>query len=120
MKIFPAWFEDVDLCRRIRNEGGRIRYQPRARFFHHGGHSLERLPRKDFLEFFHRNQIRYFRKHHGPRPATQVKRLIVTGLFMRSALSLAFPLAPNLSRAAWARTFWDVARRISAQREAGL
>jgi N-acetylglucosaminyl-diphospho-decaprenol L-rhamnosyltransferase len=114
----PAWFEDVDLCRRIRNEGGRIRYQPKARFLHHGGSSLGTLSRKDFLEFFHRNQIRYFRKHHGPRDALQVKRLIVTGLFMRSALSLVFPLAPNLSRMASAKTFWDAARRIMVQREA--
>jgi GT2 family glycosyltransferase len=114
----PAWFEDVDLCRRIRNEGGRIRYQPKARFLHRGGYSLGTLPRKDFLEFFHRNQIRYFRKHHGPRPASQVKRLIVTGLFMRGVLSLVFPLTPDLSRTASAKTFWDAARRILAQREA--
>ena len=38
--FYPAWFEDVDLCRRIRNQGGRIQFQPNACFLHHGGYSL--------------------------------------------------------------------------------
>jgi GT2 family glycosyltransferase len=113
----PAWFEDVDLCRRIRNEGGRIRYQPKARFLHHGGYSVKNLPREDFLEFYHRNQIRYFRKHHGQRPALQVRRLIVAGLLMRSAFSLLYPLAPHLSRIASARVFFSAARRIADRPE---
>jgi GT2 family glycosyltransferase len=108
----PAWFEDVDLCRRIRNHGGRIRFQPEARFLHHGGYSLGLLSRQDFLESFHRNQILYFHKHHGPRAAARVKRLIVFGLFMRGVLSVACPLAPNQTRAASVKTFWNAARRI--------
>jgi len=111
----PAWFEDVDLCRRIRNQGGRIRFQPKARFLHHGGYSLERLSRRDFLEFYHLNQIRYFRKHHGTRAASRVRRLVVAGLLIRAAISIAYPLAPNASRTEAARTFWRVSRTISRE-----
>lgn len=112
----PAWFEDVDLCRRIHNRGGRIQYQPDARFLHHGGHSLAHLSRQDFLEIFHTNQIRYFKKHHGHKPAAKVRRWILTGLILRSALSLVYPLAPNMARGASARMFRNAARHISRLR----
>jgi GT2 family glycosyltransferase len=114
----PAWFEDVDLCRRIRNRGGRIQYQPGARFLHHGGYSLRHLSRQDFLEIFHANQIRYFRKHHGRRTALCVRRLILLGLFLRSALSWVHSPVPHMSRAASARMFWNTARHILRLREA--
>ena len=116
----PAWFEDVDLCRRIRNHGGRIRYQPEARFLHHGGYSLAHLAPQSFLECFHRNQIRYFRKHHGARNASRVKRLIVTGLLIRSAISIAYPLAAHESRTASAKSFWNAARFLSKLNETEL
>jgi len=113
----PAWFEDVDLCRRIRNYGGRIRYQPGARFLHRGGYSLGKMPYGNYLEIFHRNQIRYFHKHHGSLAAMRVKRLILIGLFLRGAVSALYPLAPNQSRAASAKAFWDAACQIYRLRE---
>ncbi len=110
--FYPAWFEDVDLCRRIRNQGGRIQYQPSARFLHHGGSSLERMSRQAFLEYFHTNQIRYFRKHHGPQAASTVRKLVICGLLLRSMISLAFPLAPESSRLSSAKIFLETARRF--------
>jgi N-acetylglucosaminyl-diphospho-decaprenol L-rhamnosyltransferase len=116
----PAWFEDVDLCRRIRNSGGRIQYQPRARFMHHGGYSLNRLSRQDFLEIFHANQIRYFKKHHGLKAASHVKRLIVLGLALRSALSIVYSPVRGLSRSASIKMHWRAAQRIAGLQEASL
>jgi N-acetylglucosaminyl-diphospho-decaprenol L-rhamnosyltransferase len=115
--FYPAWFEDVDLCRRIRNSGGRIQYQPQARFIHHGGYSLGHLPRQDFLEIFHANQIRYFSKHHGPQAAARAKRLIVIGLTIRSALSFIRSPFPGATRTAAATIFWRAAHRIRNLRE---
>ncbi len=109
----PAWFEDVDLCRRIWNKGGRIRFQPEARFMHHGGSSLAHLPREKFLEYFHSNQIRYFIKHHGARKASRVRALIISGLYLRSILSILYPLAKNASRVSSVRIFWNAARNIA-------
>jgi N-acetylglucosaminyl-diphospho-decaprenol L-rhamnosyltransferase len=116
----PAWFEDVDLCRRIRNSGGRIQYQPKAQFLHHGGYSLDHMPRQDFLGIYHTNQIRYFKKHHGLRTASRVKRWIVAGLVLRSALSIVFPTIPGASRSASAKIFWKTARQLAGVREAQL
>ena len=102
----PAWFEDVDLCKRIRNRGGRIMFQPSARFLHHGGFSLERLGYADFLKYYRKNQIRYFAKHHGQKAAGRVRMMIGAGMFLRSAVSIVIPLAHGSSRPASARTFW--------------
>jgi N-acetylglucosaminyl-diphospho-decaprenol L-rhamnosyltransferase len=113
----PAWFEDVDLCRRIHNQGGRVLHHPGARFMHHGGHSLGNLSRQDFLEIYHTNQIRYFKKHHGPGTAANVRRFIIFGLFLRSALSLVYPLAPKSSWAGSIKAFWKAARHIPPLRE---
>jgi N-acetylglucosaminyl-diphospho-decaprenol L-rhamnosyltransferase len=118
--FYPAWFEDVDLCRRIRNSGGRIQYQPKARFLHHGGYSLECMPRQDFLGFFHTNQIRYFKKHHGLRTAARVKRWIVAGLVFRSAISMVFSPLPGATRSASAKVYWNAARRIAGLQEERL
>jgi N-acetylglucosaminyl-diphospho-decaprenol L-rhamnosyltransferase len=116
----PAWFEDVDLCRRIRNSGGRIQYQPKARFLHHGGYSLDRMPRQDFLEIFHTNQIRYFRKHYGLHAASRVQRLIVAGLVLRSALSTIFSPFPGITRSASVKIFWRAAQRIAGLQKVQL
>ena len=110
--FYPAWFEDVDLCRRIRNQGGRIQYEPNAAFLHHGGYSLDRMSLQDFLESFHTNQIRYFGKHCGPEAALRVKRLILLGLYIRAGISIFHAPAGNISRAAASKMFRGAARSI--------
>ncbi|HEY3131780.1 MAG TPA: glycosyltransferase, partial [Acidobacteriota bacterium] len=37
--FYPAWFEDVDLCRRLRDRRIKIFYHPEAVFYHEGGYS---------------------------------------------------------------------------------
>jgi GT2 family glycosyltransferase len=108
-RFHPAWFEDVDLCRRIRSAGGLIAYQPSARFLHHGGASLRALPQREFLEYFHTNQCRYFAKHHGESAAARVRRRVVAGMYVRAALSLIYPTT-RPSRLEAARTYWRTAR----------
>jgi N-acetylglucosaminyl-diphospho-decaprenol L-rhamnosyltransferase len=104
--FYPAWFEDVDLCLRLRKKGGRIQFQPEAGFLHHGGYSLNRMSNVDFLTHFHRNQIRYFRKHRGLPAALHVQKMIILGLLLRAAVSLLYPLARGASRAGSAGIFW--------------
>jgi N-acetylglucosaminyl-diphospho-decaprenol L-rhamnosyltransferase len=114
----PAWFEDVDLCRRIHDAGGRILFQPAARFLHQGGASLQRLPWDEFLRCYHGNQVRYFAKHYGPETARRARTVIIVGLRLRSALSWLTPIAPGASRARSARIFWRAARQISSHQGA--
>ncbi len=113
--FYPAWFEDVDLCRRVYRAGGRIGFQPEARFLHHGGTSLNSLSRSDFLDCFHTNQLRYFRKHEGEATMRRIRRLVVAGMVLRAAVSLLHPPNP-LARGEAFRTYWKMARRIAGLR----
>jgi len=116
-RFHPAWYEDVDLCARIRRCGGRILFQPAARFRHLGGYSLNRLPYDRFLEFYHTNQIRYFAIHHGDRAAAKVRGLVVAGMRLRAMVSLVYPLARGFTRLQAYRTFRAAARHFSTLNE---
>jgi len=112
--FFPAWFEDVDLCKRIRMAGGRIQFQPKANFMHVGASSIDALGTELFLKYFHANLIRYFMKHHGEDHARRIKTLIIIGLRLRAGLSLLYPIARHTGRISSARIFWECARYVTS------
>jgi GT2 family glycosyltransferase len=88
-RFHPAWFEDVDLCRRIRNAGWSILFVPAARFSHAGGVAARRLGLAAFSRIWYRNLQRYVRKHHGAATLIAVKALIVSGMMLRVCVTLA-------------------------------
>ncbi len=57
----PVYYEDVDLCVRLRDAGWRVRFFPTLRATHHEGVTLERGD--DYHRHLHRNRIRYALKH---------------------------------------------------------
>ena len=60
---FPLYFNDVDLCYRMRQAGWKIVFQPAAQVVHHhGGSTFQARPRA-VLES-HRSLIRFYRKHY--------------------------------------------------------
>jgi GT2 family glycosyltransferase len=79
----PAWWEDVDFCRRLRDAGHRIRYEPSARFAHTGGASLAHLGRPAFTRAYERNLCRYVDKHHGRAAAVAVRTLVSARRLLR-------------------------------------
>ncbi|HEY4591130.1 MAG TPA: glycosyltransferase family 2 protein, partial [Thermoanaerobaculia bacterium] len=87
--FFPAWFEDVDLARRLRDRGLVLRYWPAARFRHGLGSTVPRLGYGPFLSIYYRNLIRYLAKHHGRGWAFAARVALVPGIILRL---LALPL----------------------------
>ena len=85
----PAWFEDVDLARRLATAGGAIAYWPAATFRHGLGGSVAPLGYGAFLWHYHRNLGRYLRKHHGAAWVAAARALLVAGATLRA---LALPL----------------------------
>jgi GT2 family glycosyltransferase len=75
-RFFPAWYEDVDFCRSLRNAGWDIRFARQAQFIHEGGYSAKALGPSEFAAAYYRNQLRYVRKHFG----------VVAGLFVRLSI----------------------------------
>jgi GT2 family glycosyltransferase len=63
-RFFPAWFEDVDFCKRLVAEGWQILYFPQWRISHRGGVSLKSLDYREFLAIYYGNLLRYWEKHH--------------------------------------------------------
>lgn len=55
--FFPAYFEDVDLCLRVRATGLRCVYQPQARLRHQESSSTGKYS-GPFYFYYHRNRIR--------------------------------------------------------------
>ena len=60
---FFMYSEDVDLCKRLQDEGFGLRFEPDATIVHEGGASA---PRSALLPVLVASKIRYASKHHGP------------------------------------------------------
>lgn len=78
----PAWFEDVDYCRRLAERGKEIRVVPAARVRHFGGASLEHMPVPQFIDIWYRNMYRYARKWM-PAQAEGLRWIIIGGMVLR-------------------------------------
>ncbi|MGI0134985.1 MAG: glycosyltransferase family 2 protein, partial [Candidatus Micrarchaeaceae archaeon] len=79
-------FEEVDLCRRIWNEGYPIIFNPDVTITHLGGQSVNRFPLKFELERF-RNRYRYFYKYFGRRGARGCRRVALVELWQQQLRS---------------------------------
>ena len=86
-RFWPAWFEDVDLARRLADRGERVLYWPKAVFRHGLGGSVPRLGYGGFLAAYYRNLDRYARRHHG-RGAALLLRVVLTGAAVMRILVL--------------------------------
>ena len=78
-RYFLYW-EDADLCRRLRERGWTTRYVPRARVRHSGGASAKTRSREATREF-HRSAYLYYATHVAPsawHPARWFARLALT------------------------------------------
>ena len=82
-RFHPAWFEDVDLARRLRQAGARLLYWPQARFRHALGSTVPRLGYGRFLWIYYRNLERYLAKHHGAAWALAARASLAAGLALR-------------------------------------
>lgn len=90
----PAWFEDVDFCRRLATQGKSIWVVPAARAKHHGGASLEHLTFGRFVDIWYGNMWRYAQKWLSPGEREALRWLVITGMILRlgaAALGVAHP-----------------------------
>jgi GT2 family glycosyltransferase len=82
----PAWFEDVDLAKRLGDRGREIVYLPGATFVHRGGASVPALGYGGFLAAYDRNLARYLRLHHGRGWELAFRALVPVGALLRALL----------------------------------
>lgn len=84
--FFPAWFEDVDLAKRMSQPGMALHYWPAAVFRHGLGSSVPRLGYGPFLSIYYDNLDRYLKKHHGGLWAGLARVTLAFGLLVRLVL----------------------------------
>ena len=63
---FPLYFNDVDLCYRLRQAGWRIVFEPAAKVNHYHGHSTGQVRPRAILDS-HRSLLRFWRLHYRGR-----------------------------------------------------
>ena len=84
--------EDIDLCRRVREAGGVVMFEPRARVLHYGSTSKASRLRVEWAKA--RGLIRYFWKFYpglwGRFLTTLLTPMIVGGIMMRAVLLSVF------------------------------
>ena len=90
----PAWFEDVDYCRRLAERNKEVWVVPAAEARHFGGASLEHMDFERFVEIWYRNMWRYARKWLGPSQSEALRWAIIAGMLLRCAAGL-IGLRPN-------------------------
>jgi GT2 family glycosyltransferase len=83
---FFLYCEDDDICRRLRDAGGRLRYEPSAIASHSGGRSA---PRTSLYAVLARSRIDYARKHSGRASAAVQRAAIVTQATTHTVVGLA-------------------------------
>lgn len=76
------YFEETDLCRRVRDAGWKVRFAPVSRFVHFLGGSSRLARKRNFLEF-RRSLVRYHRKHSGPLAGVAARALVIAWLGLR-------------------------------------
>lgn len=108
--FFPAWFEDVDLCRRLRAEGFRCFFVPVSTFVHRGGVSLDHLEYQQFLEIWYRNLVRFFDKHHGVTSSWLLRGLIRLGMLERMIALVFITPRRGIRRTEALAAYWHVLR----------
>jgi GT2 family glycosyltransferase len=94
---FVMYSEDVDLCKRLRDRGYRLRYVPEAEALHHWGRSTAQRPAAMLLEAY-RSRIRYFDKHFPGWGGSLARGLTSLELWIRRAVWALLALAPSRHR----------------------
>jgi GT2 family glycosyltransferase len=87
---FFMYYEDVDLCYRIKKEGWKIYLNPQAQVIHYGGQSHRWAVNEMFLEQY-RSRYKFFKKHYGRLSASLLKFITFIGLLWRIAVILIGP-----------------------------
>lgn len=81
---FFMYYEDTDLCVRIRREGHKNFYLPEARILHHLGASSKSPERRaQMIISYNQSRYYYFNRYHGKLSAWLVKGLVLMGASAR-------------------------------------
>ncbi len=86
--FWPAWFEDVDICARIKDLGLTCGLLPTAKCQHSGGYSLSTISPADYYLAWFGNMARFAKKHFPRRQYIAFRISQFLGLTLRLPMCL--------------------------------
>jgi len=87
---FRMYFEETDLCRRLRAHGHAVGFCPAARAIHQHGASAQQTSVRQVDYYL--SYVRYFAKHHGRGAAAILRAAVAAGALARmAALVVKYP-----------------------------
>jgi GT2 family glycosyltransferase len=86
-QFYPIWFEDVDFCKRLRDHGYRVRYEPRAVAAHRGGHSIRKILLENRELYWYGSLLKYAFKHFHPGASRVLCLAVLIGSLMRMVMA---------------------------------
>lgn len=91
---FFLYFEDLDICRRLRRIGWRIVYHPHARARHQWGASTTQFHEISHPAFVSA-AVRYYHKHYGPLAGVVIQAVLLLRELVHLTISLTHPFQAN-------------------------
>jgi N-acetylglucosaminyl-diphospho-decaprenol L-rhamnosyltransferase len=87
--FWPVWFEDVDFCRRIREKGYYLYYEPDVIATHRGGHSIRKILMEKREAYWYGNLLKYGFKHFRSGSPRLLCLAVIVGSLLRTAVGIA-------------------------------
>jgi GT2 family glycosyltransferase len=86
--FYPIWFEDVDFCKRLRDHGYRIWYQPASVAKHTGAHAIRKISVEIREVYWYRSLLKYASKHFTRVGRVAVCMAVMVGCILRIPIVL--------------------------------
>lgn len=116
---FQFWYEDVDLCYRIKQAGWYVAYVAEARVVHYGSASFRKVGRRpEQAAMYYTSLVRFLRKHSSRARYNAFRALLVPAFVCRIPVAALYGMlkrGPRLAEVSGAvRTSWVVLRSMFA------
>jgi len=87
-QFYPIWFEDVDFCKRLRDQGYYSYYEPAAIATHEGGHSIRKilLEKREF--YWYGSLLKYCFKHFNSGRTQLLCLAVIVGSLLRMIVGI--------------------------------
>jgi GT2 family glycosyltransferase len=87
-QFHPVWFEDVDFCKRLRDNGWTIAWEPGAVARHIGGHSASSISWQARQLFWYGSLLKYAARHFAAAPRSLVCLAVMAACLPRTVAAL--------------------------------
>ena len=96
-EAFYRWFEDTDLCHRLKDAGWRVVYVPQAHVSHYGTATMSRMTLTEKNMFYFDPLRRYFRRHSSFWYYQLVRLAVAAAVLTRATGAVVYKLLRGTS-----------------------